>query len=269
MKCGLNLSQIGKAIQVYAKDYDGEFPRAGGENCQWAKMIPNWMASDRDTAYYFTSINDRVVGACSITSSFYLLVKHADVSPKFFICPGEKGVTEFKPADYGEGDKELTVLWDFGHEPREHCSYSYHMPYGPYSLTTSSEPGMAVAADPNPWIDSPSVKGKDPVLLAGYNPNGRRKETNIGNAVTHQKDGQYVLFMDTHVSFAKQPFCAVNDDNIYTYWNGGDIRRGGLPFPGASEPTDRLDSFLVNDADPPGMPIGIPNPPSLFEEKNR
>jgi ABC-type Fe3+ transport system permease subunit len=31
-KCGYNLSAIGKAMQMYAKDYDGVFPRAGGES---------------------------------------------------------------------------------------------------------------------------------------------------------------------------------------------------------------------------------------------
>jgi len=44
------------------------------------------------------------------------------------------------------------------------------------------------------------------------------------------------------------PFCGINEDNIYTFWDGGDIRRGGLPVPGASGATDRLDSFLVNDS---------------------
>jgi hypothetical protein len=36
--------------------------------------------------------------------------------------------------------------------------------------------------------------------------------------------------MDNHVSFMKEPFCAVNDDNIYTFWNQGDIRIGSYPI---------------------------------------
>ncbi|MGB2866484.1 MAG: hypothetical protein WBC05_24350, partial [Sedimentisphaerales bacterium] len=42
------------------------------------------------------------------------------------------------------------------------------------------------------------------------------------------------------------PFCGINDDNIYTFWNGGDIRVGGVPGIG-SEPSERLDSLLVHD----------------------
>jgi len=103
---------------------------------------------------------------------------------------------------------------------------------------------MAVAADRNPWIDSPAAEAKD---MAAFNPDGRRGAVNIGNTIAHQEDGQNVLFMDCHVNFEKRATCGINDDNIYTYWDGGDRRRGGVPIPGASEPQDRLDSFLVHD----------------------
>ena len=249
MRCGTNLSLIGMAMLIYSNDYYDKFPRAGGENSVWSNAISNWLADDRNAAYYINQEDDSD-GSASITSSFYLLVKHAEASPKIFICPGDKGTTVFKPADYGVVDKEFTALWDFGPPPigaREHCSYSYHMPYGLYPLTTSSEPGMAVAADPNPWIGSPSSDSKGADLFAQFNPDAGRDAVKIGNAITHKEDGQNVLFMDIHVGFEKASFCGIDDDNIYTYWNGGDIRRGGLPLPGASEPSNRLDSFLVND----------------------
>jgi hypothetical protein len=123
------------------------------------------------------------------------------------------------------------------------------MPYGLYALTTSSEPGMAVAADRNPWMMSPAAEAKDAAVLISYNPEGGREMVNIANAIAHQEEGQNVLFMDSHVSFMKEPFCGVNEDNIYTYWDGGDIRRGGYPVANVSEPADRLDSFLVNDGE--------------------
>ncbi len=124
------------------------------------------------------------------------------------------------------------------------------MPFGLYALTTSSEPGMAVAADRNPFIDSPAAEAQGKIdLWPNFNPEGGKEIIQIGNAIAHQEDGQNVLFMDSHVGFEKRPFCAINDDNIYTFWDGGDIRRGGLPIPGGSEPGDRLDSFLVNDGE--------------------
>ncbi len=247
MVCGTNLSGIGKAMLIYANDYDDELPRAGGRNSTWSGRIPQWLADNRFTAYSLSA--DGSGGQATITSSFYLLVKYAEVTPKSFVCKSDSGTAEFKPSEYNAGDRELIDLWDFGPEASKHCSYSYHMPYGLYALTTSSEPGMAVAADRNPWITSPAAEGKDAGLLSSYNPTGGKEAINIGNAIAHQEDGQNVLFMDSHVSFEKRPFCAINDDNIYTWWDGGDIRRGGLPIPGASEPQDRLDSLLVHDGE--------------------
>jgi len=246
MVCGTNLSGLGKAMLIYSNDYEDEFPRAGGRNSIWQGPV-NWLATNRFLAYGLGA--DGSGGNATITSSFYLLVRYAEVTPKSFLCKGDSGTREFKPSDYGEGARELIDLWDFGTAPLEHCSYSYHMPYGLYALTTSSEPGMAVAADRNPWINSPAAEGKDPGLLSSYNPDGGREAVKVGNAIAHQEDGQNVLFMDSHVTFEKQPFCAINDDNIYTYWDGGDPRIGGLPIPGATEPGNRLDSFLVHDGE--------------------
>ena len=248
MVCGTNLSGIGKAMLIYSNDYDDEMPRAGGRNSVWSGQIPMWMADNRFTAYGLSA--DSSGGMATITSSFYLLVKYAEVTPKSFICKGDSGTTEFKPSDDGAGNLELIDLWDFGVAPIEHCSYSYHMPFGLYALTTSSEPGMAIAADRNPFIDSPAAEAQGKIdLWSGFNPDGGKEIIQIGNAIAHQEDGQNVLFMDSHVGFEKRPFCAINDDNIYTFWDGGDIRRGGLPIPGATEPGDRLDSFLVNDGE--------------------
>ena len=244
MVCGTNLSGIGKAMLIYSNDYDDEFPRAGGRNSTWNYEISNWLAPSRFGAYGLAA--DGSGGMATISSSFYLLVKYAEVTPKSFVCKGDSGTNEFKPSDDGAGDRELIDIWDFGLEPVKHCSYSYHMPYGLYALTTSSEPGKAVAADRNPWMDSPAAEAKSQTLLSAYNPAGGKEAVNIGNAIAHQEDGQNVLFMDTHVTFEKRPFCAINDDNIYTFWDGTDIRKGGYPFLGA-EAKDRMDSFLVHD----------------------
>ena len=242
MTCLKNLSQIGRAMLVYANDYDDEFPRAGGRNSVWSSHISNWLADNRFTAYGLSA--DGSGGQATISSSLYLLVKYTEVMPKSFVCPDDAGITEFKPVDDGAGDRELFDLWDFGPEASKHCSYSYQMPYGMYALTTSSEPGMAVAADRNPWIDPLTAEAKD---IRFFNPDGGRESVKAGNAVAHKNEGQNVLFVDGHVSFEKSPACGINNDNIYTYWDGGDIRRGGIPIPRYCESGDRLDSLLVND----------------------
>lgn len=49
MACGVNLSGIGKAMQIYANDYDDAFPRSGGKDSIWVghRHIPNWRADNR------------------------------------------------------------------------------------------------------------------------------------------------------------------------------------------------------------------------------
>jgi prepilin-type N-terminal cleavage/methylation domain-containing protein len=261
MVCGTNLSGIGKAMLIYANDYEDELPRSGGRNSTWAARIPGWDALNRFGAYNVAA--DGSGGTANISSCFYLLVKYAEVTPKSFICKGDSGVSEFKPADYGAGDRDLIDLWDFGPESEKHCSYSYHMPFGLYALTTSSEPGMAVAADRNPWQDSPAATAKP--FPGTYNPTGGKDAVKYGNAIAHQEDAQNVLFLDIHVGQQKNPFCGINDDNIYTSWDGGDIRIGSPPTIG-SAPADRLDSLLVNDGVGTGGSTGPdkPNPRQCF-----
>jgi hypothetical protein len=184
MVCGTNLSGIGKAMLIYANDYEDELPRAGGRNSTWSKNIPNWQASNRYAAYGLKA--DGSGGSGNISSCFYLLVQYVEVTPKSFICKGDTGATEFRPYDEGAGNMDLIDLWDFGMEPSTHCSYSYHMPFGLYALTTSSEPGLAVAADRNPWMDSPGATAK--TLPGLYNPDGGREAVRYGNSISHQGD---------------------------------------------------------------------------------
>jgi len=243
MACGANLSQIGKAMLMYGGDYEDPLPRAGGESSTWRPKINNWQVDNRWDAFGINR-TDGSGGHATISSSLYLLVKYVEVGPKQFVCPGDPGTTEFKLVEYGVRDKDLIDLWDFGPNPSKHCSYSYHMLYGPYALTFAlSQRGMAIAADRNPWIDTPAVKAKDFSLFRW---DGSTRQQKAGNAFTHKGEGQNVLFMDARVAFEKRSFCGVNDDNIYTYWDGGDIRRGAVPVLG-SQPADRLDSLLVHD----------------------
>ena len=50
MTCGTNLSGIGKAMLIYANDYEDELPRAGGRNTAWGGRVM-WDAPDRFAAF--------------------------------------------------------------------------------------------------------------------------------------------------------------------------------------------------------------------------
>jgi len=241
--CGTNLSGMGKAMLTYANDYDDELPRAGGPSSVWG-ATPNWKAEEWRSAYGCDTRGNG--GRASISASLYLLVKYAEAEPKSFLCKGDIKTTEFVPAKYGVGKRDLFDLWDFGPDPAKHCSYTYHIPYGPYPLTTGSEPEMAVAGGRNPWLDTPTHRARGAKDFAAFDPNGTREAVKLGNALTHQEDGQNVLFMDGHATFEKTSACGVKDDNIYTSWAGSDIRKGAPPTL-TSQPASRFDSLLVHD----------------------
>ncbi len=252
MACGTNLSRIGKAMLIYANDYDGELPRAGGRQSMWGPVI--WDAASRYQAYGVDAKGNG--GTANISSCFYLLVKYAEVTPKWFICKGDAGTSEFKIRDIaGAGSTvELTDLWNFGPDAWKHCSYSYHMPFGQYFLTTSCDPGFAVAADRNPFIKSPAAEG---VSLSEFVPDatgypGTAESARKGNAIAHQNDGQQVLFLDSRVEFAKRAWCSLEDDNIYLISErpgGKSAIRGTVPVPPIARPANRKDSVLVHDPD--------------------
>ncbi len=251
MVCGTNLSGIGKAMLIYANDYEDELPRAGGRDSEWTAVISDWLADNRYDAYGLNT--DGSGGAFSITSCFYLLVKYAEVTPKSFVCKGESGTSEFKISNYTDDALELIDVWDFGDIPLNHCSYSYHYPYDVFAMTASSAPGMAVAADSNPWQTTPAsvASPTDNLNNAAF-----LSEPELGNSPAHQYDGQNVLFMDTHVTFERRSFCAVNDDNVYTWYDAGTLPKiGYAPDLGTEVPDTTLavrrdtDSFLVTDGE--------------------
>jgi prepilin-type N-terminal cleavage/methylation domain-containing protein len=254
MTCGTNLSGIGKAMLLYSNDYEDELPRSGGRSSTWGAVV-NWAANDRYSAYGLSA--DSSGGTASISSCFYLLVKYTEVTPKSFICKGDAGTSEFKLADISQAvptSFELIDAWDFGPmaDAFAHCSYSYHMPFGLYALTVSSEPGFAVAADRNPFIKSPAAEAK---LTTGFKPDldtfkGTQDQAKEGNAIAHQLEGQNVMFLDTHVEFEKRAYCSIEDDNIYLQSQYPDRGSpiGNAPTVGL-QPANRKDSMLVHDPD--------------------
>lgn len=282
--CGTNLSGIGKAMMLYANDNDQEYPMAGGRidgnPPRWDAdgYIPDWSA---DTEYI--AFQDFGFGSATITSSFYYLVKYAEVPPKQFVCGGDRGARVFKLSDgqpLPPANFKIEDGWDFGSdgtEPTTYCSYSYHMPYSTaanvsHSISPASNVSSPICADRNPLFDNNASAwrfGNDSTEAGG---NETAPDWDIGtreltdpdgtlNSACHGREGQNVLFNDGHVSFEKTPLVGVQNDNIWTHWDTvppTDEERVGSPFDrwrtgldaGYSDvvrPLAEADAFLVND----------------------
>jgi hypothetical protein len=197
-------------------------------------------------------------GKATINSSFYLLVKHYQVPPRLFVCPGDKGTSEFTLSKAGvSADVKLADVWDFGPSSIsfQSCSFSYHQPYGVYALAIGDDPDKAVAADRTPWFWSPAAGTASRTVflpdIKGYS-GGTAETARAGNAISHGRDGQNVLFLDGRVTFETRSYCGVGKDNIFlisTSHTGEGSPIGSVPAAIASiaQPANRKDSLLLND----------------------
>lgn len=287
--CGTNLKGLGTAVMVYANDNNDEYPIAGGRGQnEWATyggQDDYW-----DTVDYDWSGPDTV----TVSASLYLLVRDADVSPKQFVCQSSDQ-REFTGAEaqLHQGRRpDLTDLWDFGYDsnpdspsndeyPQRHVSYAYHYPYTGandlrFPISSTSQAGMAVMADKNPWLDPGLTYDPAPdstnymnvvSLLGGSTvpstPSGWNElqtfEVQVANSAPHMREGQNILFNDGSTRFERRSDVGVQNDNIYTFRTGAtaaqwddESRRRGAPDrrePGTSNAAVRSsdDSFLVND----------------------
>lgn len=270
--CGTHLSGIGKAIMTYANDYEGKYPRAGGKKSYWGPTL-NWdpplpNPGEREAFGYDP---DNGVGA-TIGSCLFLLVKYADAGTKIFVCSGDTGATKLELADYANEvpRQDVTEAWDFGGNtivpdgpPGMHCSYSYHVPFGQigtayFPLTTLGDAGMAMMADRSPYL----VLSPDPQRRPFMFPPPTKEQLRYGNSMSHRSEGQNVLFNDSHVSWEEEPYCGVDDDNIYTIIDTQDRnnpKECGLHPPDVFDttflPQTRIDSALINEGGPQGAAI--------------
>lgn len=253
--CGTNLKGMANALQVYAYDYRDDFPVQGGRGSnvwtRWDDLAINYW---NNPSYNWSLLNSGTyrVDELTVSSSLYMLVKIADVGVKSFICSGGE-----EEAMVNGTDHDIVELNDFGNVPKDHCSYSYQMPYSHegvagdrnYPATGTSNPANAVMADKNPWFDSkfpapgkqdatnatgsrtdPEAGDRDSInannffdMVALYDIVGEVFEKQVANSGSHDREGQNVLFGDGHVSFEKTPNVGARYDNIYTSaWDGTD-----------------------------------------------
>jgi hypothetical protein len=288
--CGTNLKGLGNAIVTYSNDNDEEFPRAGRQKSQWGKETPNWTKTSEILVWTSDPATTPAGNSATIGSCWYYLIKYADVTPKQLICNGDQRARQFKHTEHisATATLELTKLWDFGtpggtnccaDDPGIHYSYSYHDPFNHnwgtnagafgfnYALTASSNPAQPIAADRNPLLDFNAkeyINYPAPLRQPSWNTNttppSLQDPDKVGNAASHQRDGQQVLYVDAHVEWEKLPNCGVESDHIYKFWpvDGPTPQQrqfGDSPVPYVSTiigsrtygPRAYTDSFLINE----------------------
>ena len=281
--CSTNLANIGKAMMVYANDYEDEYPIAGGGQAVWStngEVGLSWY--DADIGNLGLIFKPGIAAEATITSSFYYLVKYADMTTKTFVCRGDVDTKAFRLSDgtpvlTPPTDFDLEDVWDFGQTniPGRFCSYSMHMPYyigvkqSGYPINSTSHTGSPLCADRNPYLDKNAIvylEDDDIPWEEWKTFSGSVKQyydvAKKSNSASHGRQGQNVLYNDAHVDFEKYPNVGRQNDNIWKFWTETpspsieERQLGAVAFwPGRLSknqigqvyPQATTDAFLVNE----------------------
>jgi prepilin-type N-terminal cleavage/methylation domain-containing protein len=233
VKCSSNLRQLGQAINTYAADNKGHYPRvrhvSGG--------IPVFYTGFyREGAFGPTGDPEQN----DVTAALFLLVKSNIVTLNVFVCPSSTQKVDdlegFPLSKCSNFSDTLPYGWSL--------SYSYANPYsgfagfGPedadYKLTPQTRGDFAIAADRNDGDDR----------FKNLNWNAPASDIKWMNSQNHNKEGQNVLYNDGHVVWCNNPFVGIDHDNIFT--RAGDIanKRG---WPHGKDDTVLLPMFPLKD----------------------
>jgi len=217
-KCASNLRQIGQAIQLYANENHGAYPRtrldlATAHQPTWGTGAPATQPFAPDGP----RPND-------VTAALFLLLRTQDITSEVFTCP----MSNADKWDFDGADK--TALnwsnWNGTTGIGQHLSYSYQDPYPTpeavmkgWKLNTSISADYAVAADINPGTNTTGAGSSAQTVLQAT-ASSRSGQIRGANSPNHERDGQNVLYGDGHVTFEQTPFVGVQADNIYTSKSG-------------------------------------------------
>jgi prepilin-type N-terminal cleavage/methylation domain-containing protein/prepilin-type processing-associated H-X9-DG protein len=213
IKCASNLRQIGQAIQLYANENKGAYPRVAWTPSTAVAATWGSFATKSDP---FT--NPAIYG--DVTAGLFLLLRTQDITSEVFTCPSSNA----EKWDFG-GGVNTALNWSNWNDTTgitKNLSYSYQDPYpnnnavaSGWKLNTSISADYAVAADINPGTNTTGA-GSAAQANGVITPGSSSGQIRGGNSANHDRDGQNVLYGDGHVTFEQNPFVSVQGDSIYT-----------------------------------------------------
>jgi len=242
VKCASNLSQVGKAIVMYANENKGSYPRTH-YTVGSAVNTTNAGAAQPNS---FVAGGPGPVGTNNVCASLFLLAKTQDMSSQVFICPSSQAEPDTYQNQTAQNRSNFTDV-------KLNLSYSY---IAAFPTATAVAAGFsiknigaefAVGSDMNPGNGG----GTPPDNVTGAQPTWPRSQMITANSNNHNGDGQNVLYGDGHAEFQSTPFVGMQrgtagstsgfKDNIFTSSTGTATSGGSI----TSGPQDERDSILL------------------------
>ena len=230
VKCGSNLRQLGQAMQLYANENNGNYPRTYYNSAAPAPTLAS-VGNNKDSP--FSALAASPVGNNSIGAAAFLLLRTQDMTSAVYVCPSSNAEADSYTAGTTKGNIQFQSNFS---DIQLNCSYSFQNMYpgsqavdDGFRWTNTLKADYAIAGDQNP--------GKSGGAVGTVLTNSSAKDQMIANSKNHQQQGQNVLYGDGHVEFAHTAFAGVNLDNIYT--QGGIRQPNGevKPINGTVDPT--------------------------------
>jgi len=237
--CSSNLRGIGQAMYIYANDNSEFFPHDA-----YSQAITGTNPEDNAVTFIAqmgTNITSPTTSGTNsvnnpVSRSLFLLIIGNQCTPKQFICPSSPDSEDnLRLTISGQERASQPGINRFDFKGYPFLSYGYQVPFGRKAKpNTRLDSRMPIAADKGPYFDAgnaradstipdvsvttvglPNFGTADQILRAD---NDRWRPYNSRN---HNGEGEQVLFVDSHVEFARKPIVGVNNDNIYTYQDPG------------------------------------------------
>jgi len=205
VQCCSNVGQIGTALVKYANSNKSYLPASGGTDTHWLPVSGRAAASNS-------------AGLFRLIRSGYL---RADV----FQCPAvevaQRGAS--RRAGFAVG----TDMTDF--PAARFIHYSYQHALGPRGLSLRDPVLKTVAETMGILADS------TPIFRGGRFLRDRVRADSSDN---HQRTGQNVLYLDTHVEWRPKAFAGVENNNIF-------LADDTFEYKGDETPRSPTDTFLL------------------------
>ena len=235
VKCGSNLRQMGQALQLYANENNGNFPRTNFDTTKNVIII----STGNSVANPF-SATGTPVGVNNIGAAIFLLLRTQDMTAAVFVCPSSNAEPDSYQAAPVALRGNVQNQSNFTGDAKGiylNCSYSIEDMYPQaaavtdgFRWTNTLKADFAIAADLNP-----GVKVAGSTDLTGVKTTSNGKDQMLGNSKNHQAQGENVLYGDGHVEFQHTCFAGVNQDNIYAQGTK-DVKTGITKPDGAFDP---------------------------------